>query len=106
MHRSIRLKHAFCRDVAGQWKIESTRCGRDNAQGMTDVARRDYVLALKGRRTPSGVLVLTYQLRDTVTLVNVEFEYKRDASMDSLPRYLNYLRLPSIPLLSSRLYQL
>lgn len=51
---------------------------------MTDVAGRDYVLPLKGRRTPSGVLVLTYRLRDTVTLVNVEFEYKRDASMDSL----------------------
>lgn len=52
---------------------------------MTDVARQDYVLPLKGRRTPSGVLVLTYRLRDTVTLVNVvEFEYKRDASMDSL----------------------
>lgn len=105
-------KHTFktrflsrCCRVKRQWKIESTRCGRDNAQGMTDVARRDYVLALKGRRTPSGVLVLTYRLRDTVTLVNVEFEYKRDASMDSLPRYLNYLRLPSIPLLSSRLYQ-
>lgn len=45
---------------------------------MTDVARRDYVPALKGRRTLSGAWLLTYRLRDTVTLVNVEFEYKRE----------------------------
>lgn len=45
---------------------------------MTDVAGRDYVQALKGRRTLSGAWLLTYRLRDTVTLVNVEFEYKRE----------------------------
>lgn len=45
---------------------------------MTDVAGRDYVPALKGRRTLSGAWLLTYRLRDTVTLVNVEFEYKRE----------------------------
>lgn len=45
---------------------------------MTDVAGRDYVSALKGRRTLSGAWLLTYRLRDTVTLVNVEFEYKRE----------------------------
>lgn len=61
---------------------------------MTDVAGRDYVQALKGRRTLSGAWLLTYRLRDTVTLVNVEFEYKRE----TLQWILSSGNIPALPL--------